>query len=72
MTRGSTAYVVWNIVDFSIGEFDRGDGQGYKGPIYKQQRVDVPGINAPRTIRLRWKDSSGTLREDTFTIQVAN
>jgi hypothetical protein len=68
--RGSTAYAVWNIVDFSYGEFDRGDGQGLKGPIYQQQRVDVPGIDAPRTIRLRWLDKSGTEHMDAFTIQV--
>ncbi len=70
--QGGTAYAVWNILDFSYGEFDRGDGQGYKGPIYGQQRVEVPGIDAPRTIRLRWIDKSGAERVDTFTIQVVN
>lgn len=68
--RGSTAFVIWNIADFSYGEFDRGDGQGFKGPIYSQMRLDVPGINAPRTIRLRWQDKGGAEHIDSFTIQV--
>jgi hypothetical protein len=66
---GSTAYAVWRIVSFRYGEFDKGDGQGYKGPINAEQRVEIPNITGPRTVRLRWVDTSGVTREDSFTIQ---
>lgn len=68
---GTSAFVVWRINDFRYGEFDKGDGQGFKGPIAREQRVEVPNITSPRLIRLRWVDSSNQWREDSFLIQVA-
>ncbi len=70
--RGTSAFVVWRIVDFRYGEFDSGDGRGFVGPIGREQRVEVPGMHAPRHIRLRWVDSSNQWREDSFVIQVTD
>jgi hypothetical protein len=70
--RGASASVVWRIADFRYGEFDRGDGQGFRGPILREQRVEVPNVTGPRLIRLRWVDSSNQWREDSFVIQVAD
>jgi LysM repeat protein len=67
---GTTAYAVWNISDFTYGEFDRGDGQGFKGPILHEQKVDIPNVTGPRTVQLRWKDHAGNWRYDSFWIQV--
>ncbi|MDW8352603.1 MAG: Ig-like domain-containing protein, partial [Anaerolineae bacterium] len=68
---GSTVFASWNIPNFKSGEFDRGDGQGYKGPVAQVMQVDVPGISGPRTIRLRWVDLNNQVFEDTITINVA-
>lgn len=65
---GSTAYAVWRIVSFRSGEFDKGDGRGFQGPINAEQRVEIPNVTGPRTIRLRWVDAAGVTREDSFTI----
>ncbi len=70
--RGTSAFVVWRIADFRYGEFDKGDGQGFKGPISREQRVEVPNVTGPRLIRLRWVDSSNQWREDSFVIQVTD
>lgn len=70
--RGTSAFVVWRIVDFRFGEFDSGDGRGFVGPIAREQRVEVPNVNAPRLIRLRWVDSTNQWREDSFVIQVTD
>jgi hypothetical protein len=67
---GSTVSVVWRIASFQYGEFDKGDGAGFKGPVNREQRIDIPNVTAARTVRLRWVDASGVLREDSFTIQV--
>ena len=67
---GSTAYAVWNISDFSYGEFDKGDGQGFVGPIAHEQKVEIPNVNGPRLVQLRWKDTAGNTHYDSFTIQV--
>ncbi|MCS7054991.1 MAG: hypothetical protein NZM18_02285 [Thermoflexales bacterium] len=66
---GNTAYAVWRIVSFRSGEFDKGDGRGFRGPISAEQRVEIPNVTGPRTIRLRWVDLAGVTREDSFTIQ---
>jgi len=68
---GGTAYVSWNIPSFRDGEFDRGDGQGFKGPIAGQMQVDVPGISSARTVTVRWRDTSGTQKQDSITISVS-
>jgi hypothetical protein len=70
--RGTSAFAVWRIASFKSGEFDKGDGQGFKGPINAEQRVEIPNITGPRTIRLRWTDLNNQLREDSFTIQVVD
>jgi hypothetical protein len=70
--RGNTVSVVWRIADFKQGEFDSGDGRGYIGPINAEMRIDLPKVNAPRTIRLRWIDSSGRENVDSFAIQVVD
>jgi hypothetical protein len=70
--RGTSAFVVWRIVDFRFGEFDSGDGRGFVGPVGREQRVEVQNVNAPRLIRLRWVDSSNQWREDSFVIQVTD
>ena len=67
---GSTAYAVWNISNFSYGEFDKGDGQGFVGPIAHEQQVGIPNVTSPRLIQLRWKDTAGNWHADSFTIQV--
>jgi len=67
---GSTAYAVWNISDFSYGEFDMGDGRGYIGPISHEQQVGIPNVTGPRLIQLRWKDRAGNWQYDSMTIQV--
>jgi LysM repeat protein len=69
---GSTASAVWRITDFVQGCFDKGDGRGCIGPIYREQRVPVPSITAPRTVRLMWKDHAGNTRSDSMVIQVAS
>lgn len=66
---GNTAYAVWRIISFRSGEFDKGDGRGFQGPIAAEQRVEIPNVTGPRTIRLRWVDLAGITREDSFTIQ---
>jgi hypothetical protein len=68
--RGTSAFVVWRIADFRYGEFDNGNGQGFRGPIAREQRVEVQNVTSPRLIRLRWVDSSNQWREDSFVIQV--
>lgn len=70
--RGSTAFAVWRIPNFRAGEFDRGDGQGFRGPISAEQRVEIPNITAPRTVTLRWIDQAGVTRADSFTILVVD
>lgn len=65
---GGTAFATWNIPNFKSGEFDRGDGQGFKGPIAQAMRVDVPGVTGARTIRLRWTDNNGAVSEDSLTL----
>ena len=67
---GGKAVVVWRIASFQYGEFDRGDGTGYKGPINHEQRIEITNITSARTVRLRWVDGTGVTREDSFTIQV--
>ncbi|MCS7055823.1 MAG: hypothetical protein NZM18_06570, partial [Thermoflexales bacterium] len=67
---GSTVFASWNIPNFKSGEFDRGDGQGYKGPVAQVMQVDVPGISGPRTIRLRWVDLNNQVLEDSITINI--
>ena len=64
--------MLWRIADFLYGEFDNGNGQGFKGPILREQRVEVPNVTGPRLIRLRWIDSSNQWREDSFVIQVVD
>ena len=68
---GATVFASWNIPNFKSGEFDRGDGQGFKGPVAQAMQVDVPGITGPRTIRLRWTDLNNQVFEDAITINVA-
>lgn len=70
--RGGTASVVWRITSFKYGEFDSGDGRGYVGPIAIEQRVDIPNIQAPRQIRLKWIDRDGREHVDVFVIQVVD
>jgi uncharacterized protein YraI len=65
---GGTAFATWNIPNFKSGEFDRGDGQGFKGPIAQAMRVDVPGVTGARTIRLRWTDNNNAVNEDSLTL----
>jgi LysM repeat protein len=67
---GSTAYAVWNISDFRYGEFDKGDGQGFIGPILHEQKVEIPNVTAARLVQLRWQDTAGNWHSDSFTIQV--
>jgi hypothetical protein len=70
--RGSTVSVVWRITDFISGAFDSGDGRGFVGPINAEMRIDLPKVNAPRTIRLKWIDSGGRTQEDSFAIQLVD
>ena len=67
---GSTAYAVWNISDFTYGEFDMGDGRGFVGPITKEQRVAIPNVTGPRLIQLRWQDHAGNWQYDSMMLQV--
>lgn len=68
---GATAYASWNIPNFKEGAFDKGDGRGFVGPIAPSMQVDVPGITGPRTIVVRWSDTSGNQGTDSLTIYVA-
>ncbi|NJM40171.1 MAG: SH3 domain-containing protein [Anaerolineae bacterium] len=68
---GGTAYATWSIPSFKEGEFDKGDGRGYVGPIAGAMTVDVPGVTGARTLRLRWRDTAGQQLEDTLILQVA-
>jgi hypothetical protein len=70
--RGSTAFAVWRILDFQYGEFDKGDGRGFIGPISAEQRVEITNVTGPRTIRLRWMNRNGQWNEDSFVIQVVD
>ncbi len=67
---GATVFASWNIPNFKSGEFDRGDGQGYRGPVAQVMQVDVPAVVVPRTIRLRWVDLNNQVIEDSITINV--
>ena len=67
---GSTAYAVWNISDFTYGEFDMGDGRGFVGPITHEQQVAIPNVMGPRLIQLRWQDHAGNWQYDSMTLQV--
>ena len=69
VASGGTIYATWSIPNFRDGEFDRGDGAGFKGPIAGSMTVDVPGITGARTLTLRWRDSSGQQLEDTIAVQ---
>jgi hypothetical protein len=71
VASGSIAYATWNIPNFKDGEFDKGDGNGFRGPIAGAMTVDVPGVTSARTLRLRWRDIAGTQLEDTLLLQVA-
>jgi uncharacterized protein YraI len=68
---GSTVYASWNIPNFREGSFDRGDGQGFKGPVAQAMTVDVPGVGGQRTVSLKWKDTSGAEFSDSVTIFIA-
>jgi hypothetical protein len=68
---GATAYANWNIPNFKDGEFDKGDGRGFVGPIAGVMTVDVPGVTSARTLRLRWRDTAGQQLEDTLTLQIS-
>ncbi|MDW8053413.1 MAG: SH3 domain-containing protein [Anaerolineae bacterium] len=68
---GGTGYAYWSIPNFRDGEFDKGDGQGFKGPIAQVMRVDIPGVTSNRTLKLRWRDLNGNQQEDTLTLVVA-
>ena len=68
--NGSSASIVWRITTgFVSGSFDRGDGTGFRGPIYAEQRVIIDNVTGPRTIRLRWTDGSRWY-EDSLTLAV--
>jgi hypothetical protein len=68
---GGTAYATWSIPSFKEGEFDKGDGRGFVGPIAGAMTVDVPSVTGARTLRLRWRDTAGQQLEDTLILQVA-
>lgn len=67
---GTTAYAVWNISDFTYGEFDMGDGRGFIGPIAHEQKVAIPNVTGPRLIQLRWQDHAGNWQYDSMMLQV--
>jgi hypothetical protein len=67
---GTTAFAVWRIADFVSGCFDKGDGRGCIGPIYREQRVDIPNVHGPRTVRLIWTDHAGNTRDDSMVVQI--
>ena len=68
--RGGSASIVWRITTgFVAGSFDNGDGTGFHGPIYAEQRIIVPNVTGPRTVRLRWTDGSRWY-EDQLTLAV--
>lgn len=71
VSTGTTAYAVWNISDFSYGEFDMGDGRGFVGPILHEQKVQIPNVTGARLIQLRWQDRAGNWHSDSMTLQVA-
>lgn len=55
---GATTFANWTIPNFKSGVFDRGDGAGYLGPVSSPQRVDIPGVTGPRTLKLLWFDTA--------------
>ena len=68
---GTTAYAVWNISNFTYGEFDMGDGRGFVGPILHEQRVEILNVTGQRFIQLRWQDHAGVWHSDSMTLLVA-
>ena len=68
--KNSTVYATWNIPNFRDGEFDKGDGRGYIGPIASAMTVDVPNISEPRQLKLRWRDTNGQQTEDLLPLSV--
>ena len=68
---GGTVYASWSIPNFKEGEFDKGNGAGFVGPINAAMTVDVPSVTSARTLRVRWRDTSGQQLEDTLILQVA-
>jgi len=71
VNSGSTVYATWSIPNFKEGEFDKGDGAGFKGPIAGSMTVDIPNVTSSRNITLRWRDTGGQQLEDTLVLQVA-
>jgi hypothetical protein len=70
VASGATAYATWNIPNFKSGVFDKGDGQGFKGPIAQVMRVDIPGVTGARTIALKWTDLNNQEQTDSLTLNV--
>jgi hypothetical protein len=69
---GATAYAFWNIPNFKEGCFDKGDGNGCKGPIAQAMRVDVPGVTGARALTLKWTNTSGSQQQDTILLNISD
>jgi hypothetical protein len=68
---GTTVVATWSIPNFTSGDFDKGDGAGFKGPIAGTMQVNVENVTGQRTITVRWKDSGGAEQTDSLTIFIA-
>jgi uncharacterized protein YraI len=68
---GTTVVATWSIPNFVSGDFDKGDGAGFKGPVAGTMQVNVENVTGQRTITVRWKDSGGAEQTDSLTIFVA-
>jgi|GEM_PF-4408938 len=71
VNSGGTIYATWSIPNFRDGEFDKGDGAGFKGPIAASMTVDVPNVTASRYLTLRWRDTAGQQLEDGLILYVS-
>jgi hypothetical protein len=61
-------FASWNIPNFASGEFDKGDGAGFKGPVAGAMTVDVTGVTGQRVLQLKWKDTAGAEQTDTIVL----
>ncbi len=68
--RGNTATASWWLPNYANGEFDAGDGGGYKGPINANMLVDMANWQGGRNLRLRWRTTIDDWYFDTLNVGI--
>lgn len=68
---GGTVIASWSIPNFRDGEFDMADGRGFVPPIAGVMNVTIGNVTSSRTITVRWRETNGTQKQDSITINVS-